>query len=319
MFSVIHFTQYLEKKSFEENPARQALYNYLKYVCDSGQALKVEVFNQFYRKALLFYYWQKRENQLRESIAEEMNSFAKCYNSFEWDSNEWNPAHSKQIIKIQQAQDVLDVVASFMKKHISAEDQIQVFPLYLDRVLVVILKKDGRLKTYSFGSLAVLHQGQIEPLSSLSELHYSDKYELDGSYRQTIEDGGTRFIYFYVKRNTVTGYECQCPFFKKITSFKEKKIEQMYNLFMRIKQIESFFIHSQSDPHYSKLVQSLHYHYHQILTHQNNNNDNKGMQDVVNEARQALKDLYPNDHLLVLLLANIEFHSRQQQQIVPSS
>ena len=314
MFSVIHFTQHLAKKPLNNNPERLALFNYLQYVCDGEQALKVEILNQFYRKALLFYYWRKRNIQLQQFISKEMISFAKCYNSFEWDSSEWNPAKPRQIIQIQQQKDLLEITTSFIEKQLSDGDQVQVIPLYLDRVLAIILKKDNRLKVCSFGSLTILNKGHIEPLSPLSELHYSDHYELNPAYKQIIDDGGTRFIYFYIEKNRVKGYECQSPSFKQISTFKNKNIDQTNNLFNRLKQMETLFIHPQSDPHYRKLVQSLNNHYHQILTHQTI--DSTITQNIISESRQALRNLYPKDQLLILLIANIEFHARQQHSFI---
>jgi len=168
MFTVTHFTQHLAKKSIDDKPERLTLWNYLKYVCRPEQILKVEVFNQFYRKALLFYYWRKREEQLQQCISKEMASFAKCYNSFEWDSLEWHPPQAQQIFQIYQQKDVREIANAFIKKQLSEGEQMQVLPLYLDRVLGLILKKDHRLKVFSFNSLAILKKGDVEPLSPLS-------------------------------------------------------------------------------------------------------------------------------------------------------
>ena len=318
MSSVTHFTQYLSKKILEKNKEQTTIYNYLRCFCHDEEKLTLNLFEKLYRKALLFSHWQNYLTALQKSLIEELSSFAKLYYPIDFDLAELNFANKWQWFTIQKEKNLVEIVDQYLKDKASKKDRVKALPLEKDRVLGLILKLDGHLEVFSFGPLVLIYQGKIEPLSPLSHLHYSSQYELKPAYQQIIEDLNLNFIHFTVTKEKVTGYQCHSFCFKEFMNFKQKNIKEAEFLFCPLKKMESLFIQAKSDPHYQALIQSLHNHYRHILT-KTPYDHYLETEEILCQAKKALKDLYPQDRLLFLLTANIDFHFRKQQKIASVS
>lgn len=314
MAFVTHFKKYLSEK--EKTKEHSTLYNYLRCFHPNEQTLTADLFTHFYKKVLLFPYWQSRLNSLQKTLKTELASFSKLYHPIGFDPEELVPAEQWQLITIQQEKDLTAMVDSHLQSRLSPQDQVKVLPLHTERVLALVLKFDGNLDVLSFGPLAIINLGKIEPITSLSELHYSPHYELRPTHQQIIEHMNLSFISFKVKKEKMTGCHYQNFCFQQSNEFKYKNIHEIDSLFCSLKKIESFFIQSKSDPHYKKLIKLLHEHYRQLLVSPVNHF--LETQEVLSQAKKALKNLYPQDRLLFLLTANIDFHFRKQQQKQPT-
>ncbi|MDE0118989.1 MAG: hypothetical protein OXM55_03150 [Bdellovibrionales bacterium] len=273
----------------------------------------MDVFTELYKKVLLFPYWQTRLPSLQQVLKEELTAFGKFYYSSQLlhlenlvSTDQW------QLITIQKQSDLIHLVDDFLQSNISKGDRVHVLPLDKERVLGLILRSNKNLDVLSFSPLAIMNQGKLEPLSPLSELYYSDQYELRPVYRQILEDGNLNFIHFSMKGPVATGYQCQGFCFQQQGHFK-KNLKEVESLFCLLKQIESQFIQSKSDPHYKQLIQALHNHYRQILTAALTPHNRLETEQLLSQATKALKDLYPQDRLLFLLTANIDFHFRKKE------
>ena len=313
MSFVTQFTQYLSEK--EKTKEHSTLYNYLRCFYPNEQTLTTNIFTRFYKKALLFPYWQSHLTSLQKTLKVELTSFAKLYNPIGFDPEELVSAEQWQLITIQRERDLIAIVDSYLQSQLSPQDQVKVLPLQTERVLALVLKFDGNLDVFSFGPLTIINNGKIEPITSLSELHYSPYYELRSTHQQTIEYTNLNFISFRIREKKITGYQCQNSWFQQSNEFKHKNIHEIDSLFCTLKKIESFFIQSKSDPHYKSLIKLLHEHYRRILTSPFSHS--LETQEVLSQAKKALKNLYPQDRLLFLLTANIDFHLRKQQQRKP--
>ena len=312
MSSVTHFTQYLSKKLLEKNKEQTTIYNYLRCFCLDEEKLTLNLFEKLYRKALLFPHWQNYLTTLQKSLIEELKGFAKLYYPLDFDLAELNSAGQWQWLTIQKEESLIEIVEQYLKDKASTGDRVKALSLEKNRVLGLVLKFDGHLEVLSFGPLALIYQGKIEPLTSLSHLHYSSQYELNPAYKQIIEDLNSNFIHFTITTEKVTGYQCQSFCFKESMNFKQKNIKKIEPLFCLLKKTENLFIQAKSDPYYQTLIQSLHNHYRHILT--NSASDScLETEEILCQAKKALKDLYPQDRLLFLLTANIDFHFRKKQ------
>lgn len=312
MSFVTHFKQYLSEKSPEKNRECLAFYNYLRCFYHNEQSLKKDMFTDFYRKVLLFPYWQSHLVSLQKTLKTELTCFAKVYQPLDFDPEEIMSGKSWQLINIQKQADLIAIVHTYLRNHLSPGDQVEVLSLSTKRVLGLILKFDGSLNVFSFGPLFIVNQGKIEPLTPLSELYYSPQYELKPTHQQIIEDLHLNFISFRVKAKEVTGCQYHGFCFQKSSTFKNNNIYEEDMLLSLLKQIESLFIQSKSDPHYKQLIKLLHEHYRKLLVTPVNHC--LETQHVLSQAKKALKTLYPHDRLLFLLTANIDFHFRKQQK-----
>ena len=308
MVYVTDFIKFLKKKQ-TKSKQQCAIHNYLSYFCRSEQKLTLSLFTNFYRKALLFPYWQSHFSTLQKQLYEELQSFTKSHSAL-LDPKELLRSSLGQLITLQEESDLIKATQAFLQRNISAGDQMALRSLNKQRVLAVILKLDGRLKVFSFGPLMLVRQGGLEPLTALSELHYSPDYELNPAFPQSIEDNKLNFIHFQIKEGQAWGVNCQDLCFQPSFHFKKQNIKEIVPLFTLLKKTESCFIQSKSDPHYKNLINGLYNHYRQILI----SPPKKSLktESLLSEAKDALKNFYPEDRLLFLLTANIDFHLRKK-------
>ena len=313
MSFVTDFKQYLSKKKSEQKKEHYTIYNYLLSFCHDEQKLSTDLFSAFYRKALLFPYWQRHFSSLHKTLKTELISFAKFHYSIDFDPEELESAEQWQLITLQKEKDISEMIDFYLKNILSPGDRIKVLPFNEDRVLALILKFDGNLDVFSFGPLTIIREGRLEPLTPLSKLHYSSQYELKPTHPQVVEDMNLNFTHFRVKEEKATGYQCQSLCFQQSNQFKQQNLNETLPLFYLLKKTESLFIQSKSDPHYKQLIKSLHEHYRHILMSPEDNS--LETQQILSQAKKALENLYPQDRLLFLLTANIDFHYRKKQAL----
>ncbi len=319
MSSVTQFKNFLFKRSLSKNKVRYTLYNYLNLFCYAKQKFTPEILQQFYKTALSFPYWQTWCVTLKKSIEQELHSFAKEYElSNEFSLEDWKLKDYNQRIVIDDQQDLIDIINGFLERKASKGDKIRVFNFYSDQIIAIVLKLNKNIKIYSFSPLVILNEGYLEPICSFSELYYSTHCELHSKCWHQIRMSDSSFIRFQIEKDKIHGYECQDSFFRAINHFQDISIREHSVLFDTLKQIEGFFIEPRSDQYYKQLVQILHDHYRTLLLNSFNTMTDGEVTKVVNtiqqsllQGKKAIKYFYPEDHLLVLLIANIEFHLRK--------
>lgn len=313
MPAVTDFQKYLSNKlSSSSDKEFFVLHNYFSYFCRSDEQINNELLQNFYRKVLLLPYWQNRLHLLQQALTESLSDFAGLHSWSECEPEDMAKAPDWQLIKIQKEKDLVQIIDISLRKDISTGDKIKIIKHHPERVTAIVLKFDGQLKAFSFGPMIIIHNGCVEPLAALSELHYLPSFQLSPSHIQILEDAYKDFIYFKVRDNKWKGGICRGNCWEMTESFEVRKAEDCPDLFARLKQIESLYIQPESDPHYQQLVKSLHEHYRQMLI--NKDCSHLDTQHILSKARTAIRNLYPNNRLLVLLTANIEFHAQKLQQ-----
>lgn len=311
MSSVTLFKQHLAEQNNIKNKEYYAIYNYLNYFCHDNQKLTNHLFNKFFRKCLLFPYWNTYLNSLYTTLIHQLNLLTQN-NTLEFDINTLTNPLLWQLITLQK-EDHKQMVLSYLQNNSSIGDKVRVLYMDNNRVLGLILKLNGSLDVLSFGCVALINQGKLEPLSPLSTLYYSDKYELKINHLHIIEGSLLNFINFKIDTHKqITGYYLQDSNFQKINCFKQKQISEINTLNCALKKTESFFIKDSSTPHYKDLVSLLHNHYCQILISPKDHISKTT--DILNQAQQSMVHLYPNDQLLLLLTTNINYQFKKQQK-----
>ena len=313
MSSVALFKLYLKEKLKGKEPsARQfdlSLYHYLCFFCQENQPITEALIREFCQKALLFPYWQSRTTYLRKRLVKELIDFSQLYGPLAWDLKSLASIEQWQWVRVWRSINRLNIIRLYLK---SQKDKVRLLPLEGDKTLALILAPSGALKALSFGSLFLIDQGQIRPLTPLSQLSYNAQYELSPNSPQKLEIKSGHFIHFRCQGRKVTGQGSQGFCFHLAEEFQQKNIQELAFLFLPLKKMESLFIEPSSDPDYQKLVRSLSQSYHKLLT-QPYSADLKA-ELALFQARKTLQNLYPQDSLLLLLTANIEYHLRKKHQ-----
>lgn len=306
MPSVYDFKKYLEKTPYEAIREHRVIYNYLKHFCAEDQALSIPLFKDFYRKALLFPHWQSHRALLSKKLTKELKHFSQFYHSLNFDPEELNSQVKWQLISLQNEQDMLKMARTYLQNKAESASAFRVLLLDKYKALGLCLSKTGDLNVSTFGPLAIIEQGQLEPLSTLCKLYYSPDYELKTEPHQVVEDGHSNFIRFKARGHMVEGVYVQGFCFQEFERIRPQHISKIPALFYPLKQLESLFIQANSDPHYKQLIQDLHKHYRQILL--SPLDISAETKQVALKAKTALKKLYPQDRLLFLLVSNIDFY-----------
>ena len=315
MSSVTLFKSYLKEKAREKEFL--SLYHYLCFFCGEKKELTEGLIKAFYKKALLFPYWQTRITFLRAQLTEALLSFSKVYGPLNFDPQKGPLADQWQCLRIKHEQEGLNMVRLHLKSQKAPEDKVQVLPIKGERVLGLILESQARLKVFVFGPLATIEQGKIVPLTPLSVLNYNAQCELSSDVRQKIEIKEGHFVHFHIQGEKATGQGFHGPAFQPLEKFQQKSFSELAFLFLPLKKLESMFIEPSSDPHYQELLRSLNQSYHQLLTCPEESPLRAEL--ALFQAQKALKNLYPHDPLLLLLIANIEFHLRKNKRAFADS
>lgn len=306
------FQKYLSSKlSSSSDKEELILQNYLRYFCAPSEKLCFELLQNFYRKILCISYWQNRLQLLEQALTSHLADFAKQHHWPGFELEQMASISGWQWIKLHQLSDLEKLVKKSLQKDMSPGDQIKVFPYTEERVLALILKLDGGLKVMSFGPMAIIRSGTLEPLTALSELYYLPSYELSPYFTQVLENLNKGFICFKHKNHKWIGGIYRENDWQELDHFIVTDIRQKPELFARLKHIEHQYIQAETDPHYQSLIKSLHTCYRQMLL--DPDTALSSIQRVLSEARMAIRSLYPNSRLLVLLTANIEFHLQKKQ------
>ena len=315
MLAVKDLKKYFSEKSLKGQKEKQLFYNYLSGFCQPSQEVDSNLFQQFYKKALLLPFYQRNKlHSLQAALKEEMQTVSRVM-GMTTSLQDKTIVPDWQVLKIQNQQDLKDMVTHFLQKELSSEDKLRVLAIDTNKVCSVLLKFDGRVKIKTFSSLALIQKGIVEPISPLSTLHYLPSLKLNPAYLHILElDNKESFMSFTIQDQQIQGQIINGTGFHCIEQFKVNNIEEKESLFIALKKLENLFIKPESDPYYKKLVQSLHKYYRQILIQPNYQLLLEVGQQIA-QAKKDLKNLYPNNQLLILLIANIDFHIQKHQSL----
>ena len=287
------------------------LYHYLHHFCPPAQIINFDLLQKFYRTALLFPYWQTRLSFLQQVVQEELAGAREYTGAANLEPEEWGQAPCLQLIKIQQPSSLKSMIQNYLQSRVSTGDKLTVLSLNKDRAAGVILKFDGRVRVESFGPMAAVHKGRLEPLAPLSQLSYQSSLQLNESELQVLEAQSEVFISFRLKNKKFSGQTVQGFTLQPLDHFTSIPLEQHDTLLTHLKQIESLYVQPETDPDYKQLVKRLHESYRQILVQKDT--PLLYAEQTLSQARKAIKNLYPNNRLLLLLTANIDFHIQKQK------
>ena len=215
-----------------------------------------------------------------------------------------------QVVPIQGPGELQNLVKSFALKKADRKDQVRTLVLSPRRVLLLILKATGELEVLSHAPFALLEGGTLHPLAPLTHLHYTKSLHLQTDTDQQVESRSCdRLCRFRVNaQGRFEGSFHTLPLLRVQKVFHPEVPGPGSVLFTSLKFMESFFISPFTDSHYQSLIQKLYGQYQKMLTGRVAPLE---VQNILKQARQALKDLYPSNHLLMLLIVNMEYHTKK--------
>ncbi|MGE0762638.1 MAG: hypothetical protein AB7N80_05115 [Bdellovibrionales bacterium] len=314
MSSVTHLTQHLLKLDPGKNVARQTLFNYLKVFVSSGAQLNAEILNQFFAYVLNYQYWQANTKNLGQSVQADLETFAQSFR-LDFEMSQVHFPHLTQLVILEQTRDVEQLINTLERSRREDGDRGKLMAISDQQMLAATLKSNGALIVRVYGRAAQIVGGALQLIRPLTELQYTSQLELDKQVVQLLEGPMVTAARFNLNDDGCQGVMVRGHMLQRYETLSAGGLAQHAELFYGLKRIERFFINPTSDPYHRELVGGLERAY-QLL--QNGHPDGKRMANgALQRGKAALKHIFPNDKLLMVLVTNIEFALISPQPSAP--
>ena len=304
MANVYQFKHYLSQiKTGEMAPA---LSHYLSCFHPlEGEPFSIKIIENFYLRFLHNLRARAFDQSLCHALMDEIKPFFRK-NLMLHDLEQIKKTLPYQIIPIENRQEAKRALEKTYQK---GSDQVFVSDLRPDQILILVLKEDGRMKVFSHSLVFTIKRGRLHPLPPLSQLIYTSQMDLKPLTGQMVFAPPDQFLRF--EKHNLRIY-CKTYKMSDFSLIEDKTIQNLKDhssLFFHLKKIEQNYIQSKSDPHYRELIQDLLNSYQLLISHHN-----KAVEEArpcLERAREALH-FYPQDRLLILLMANIEYRLKSK-------
>lgn len=319
MTSVSQFAQYLLKLDPQRNPARFALYNFLKHFIDGDQELTPAVMQLFYARILQFDHWRQDAQGLSEILKADLENFLRQFGLPE-EMTEWRQLRhpdTLQVVDLKLQQDIEELVMTENAPRQKSGDQVKALRMDDGRVMALLLSPSGGLEVRVYTAMALVWGARLRLVAPVTQLHYSSDLELMPHVRQVLEGSLMTTHCFHVDAEGAHGLVTRGYSFQKFETFIRAKLSETHDLFSSLKKIERYYINPQSDHYYQEMVSKLE-RANRLLNNPSFDNLAEA-EKALNRGRLCLKNIFPNDRLLTLLVTHLDYGINQRRQSQPYS
>ncbi len=304
MIGVTQLAQYLLKLDPPKDPGRLAFYHYLKNWNRPADPVGPQMVEEFLERCLGYDFWNQSPKALTECVLMDLQGFLKPPIAT-WDLNFLKKWFSPQTVNIENYDDFKEIVLNEMESTKKAGDQFKIIQINEKTLMSLRLEASGGLVVKTFKNLVRIEGGRLKLLAPFTHLRYGPGLELSPLERQVLEGPLLSTFVFEMGERGATGLLSRGHSFQKMESFSAQNLNQNPELFYALKRVERHFVQPQSDPFYQELINLLEKAYHQINT---GNLDAVPLAEVaLQKGKLALRNIFPNDKLLLLLVSNIEY------------
>lgn len=242
--------QLLSKKDTQNNSARLAFLNYLKYFCDSEDNFSVDTVDSFYDRALCFQGWRDQKQNLGESLLADLRFF----NGAQLEG----VLHSHQIqwLEIEHSRDFNELIANENQILQKRSEDIRTVKLDKGRLLRIRRRLDKSVRVEVKARLAFIEGSQIHLARPESNLSYTADLELQENHSQVLQISPLKVARFQIQDEVIQGFSLHAGNFSRLDRLTGH-LEDNPELFYSLKRIEKQFINPHSDPHYMALSSQL--------------------------------------------------------------
>lgn len=303
MASVTQLAQFLLTLNPQAHVARLSFYHWVKNFLDLNAELKASMIDEFYSHALLNSYWQTHQKLLGETVAHDLSLFGHSQ-ELSFDPKGVRHSHQFQIVELSHAQDSLAAITRYFEDREPGR-KVKILPINPQKILTIQATSHHGLIVQVFSQIMMVNGAHLQPISPLSDLRYDPHLELIPGAVQILQTGHSNWSRFQLDEDgchglSVTGYT-----FQKTEAFLGKNISHYPELYYGLKQLERFYIDLNSDPLYQELISLLERALNMAgTTHPEAYNL---ANTALKKGRLALKNIFPNDKLLRLLITNLEY------------
>lgn len=302
MANVLHFGKFLLQTEPQNNAARLALYHYLKFYAESSQDLSLELFQNFYRRALSFKFWQDNRLGLAQEIRKLIKQFEKEH---KYDLNLAKLKHGDeiQIISIESEADQYELLHQYLGQQ-SNQQQLRLVRSGPGEFLSLQMDSEANLKLGFFNRDFMIQKAKLIPLCEDISLSYNSDLELKAKVLQHIRLDANHVAQFTYSAHTYNGRILRGYSFQKHSEFINKDdLNEIPELFYALKRYESHFIQRNSDPVYLELCNLLEKAI--DLLQQNHPEAQEIALRALKRGQNSVENIFPDDKMLRLLLKEL--------------
>ena len=310
MTSVTHFAQFLRRLDPQQNSARLSFYHFLNNLCDLTAPLSPQLILNFYLHALKFPYWQKSKEHLGQVLREDFERFHQEHDS-DLKKAQIRHADQLQLVALDDSVDLHWLVRDHLAKTLKGDFQIRLIHLSDQKILALIKRHSGGLLVQSFGHEALILNGHLQPLAPSTNLEYNSQLDLMPHRLQFLEGPMKTTCRFEITDSGVQGLSVKGHLFQRQDSYSAQSIYHCSDLFYALKTVERHYVNPQSEPAYQELISLMEQTYYKL---NDGHPESKQLApEALRQRKNALKNLFPQDKLLLLLVANIEYTLREHE------
>ena len=295
MATLYQFKEYLEQKKNYEIP--RLLFNYMNCFYDSHhQEFQDELIEHFFFYSLYDLHYRTMRASFNYHLMDEIQPF---FRKHHLNIDPLKKNLNAQIIAIEKTEDLLDTLKTYYQNdHYS----VRTLPCQSPMALALQLRSDGSLRVYMHNDLCLLQDGKLKPFPPLSHLYYNSQFELEPLKSQMVYGSYDHFYIFSAEELEIKNFSKNFSLLEKI---KVSSIQKHPHLFLSLKRLEAYYIKAKTDSFYQELIQSLQIGYQLLI--ENHPQAFERAEKCMDQAQMALRNIYPQDRLLLLLTANIEY------------
>jgi len=315
MASVIHFQKYLSLIDPKKNAVLFSLYNYVKNYCHAQEPFNEELINTFFLRSLRFEHWRKHKVELHHKTIEVLNSFSQ-QSAHNFSRNEILRPSQMNIIELNNEPDLCDVIQLYFlenKKKLK-NPNFKIKPIDQNRALVLIITENGDIQVQVFSPYVFIHQGKLRPIHPLTTLHYTSKIELHTQKIHELEVNLHHYARFVQEDHVWKGIVIRGYSHQNFSQFNCLQLMDQFDITQKIKFIESHYVDVKSDPDYRSIVALLEKSTKLVDSQVEHSLDIAKIN--LKKAQIALKQLFPNDKHLGLLITNLEYSILKQRNVI---
>ena len=299
------FKDYLE--AHMRLPTIRLIFNYIQSFYPPEHSLfENKIIVDFYSWLLQDPYYQSQTRFLKKDILSELKDFY-THNLLDIEFNQLEKDLFSKPITIDDKQESMEILNNYYSDRYQA---VRTFPFEIRSALALIAKSSGEIESRIHSPLYGIQNGTLTPFIPISQLYYDSNMELQKfKFHRIAGDNRESYVFSIQKHHT----ELRKINMKNFSLIEKKVLNHLQEepyVFLKLKKIENIYIKTKTDPFYQKLISTLQSGYQKLLT--GHPEATPVAQKCIQEAQIALNNVYPEDRLLLLLTANIEYHLRKQ-------
>ncbi|MCB0377120.1 MAG: hypothetical protein KDD33_01380 [Bdellovibrionales bacterium] len=302
MNTTTHLARHILQFQPNKDATRLCLYHYLIHHCDTDTPLTASVIENFCRRALSFKHWQDHASALSQELQYMLQHYNETY-MLNWSLKDFSFPDRWQVVPIKNSLDTVTILEKWVDKHFSSDCRKRVILTKDKNFLVVIQKPDGELQVVQNTANMLIRNGEIEPLCTDLQLHYTPDFELKRGVIHHIQVAPNTTARFYSDGTRAKGLVVRGFVFQKQLEL-DGNINQYPAIFYPLKHIEQYFIDRKSDPTYQELIDAMEKAVELIrLRHPE---AQSFAQAAYDRGKSALDNIFTNDNMIQVLIDQLE-------------